>query len=83
VIAVILITVIWLHRRGRPDLTGFRIRAIAADDSCPSCRRGVLRETNGRFGIFLGCSMFTVTGCRAAWSMTGRRINRQNYGKLR
>jgi hypothetical protein len=26
--------------------------------------------------------MFTVTGCRAAWSMTGKRINRQNYGQL-
>lgn len=40
--------VVWLYRRDRPNLTGYRVRAAAAGDRCPSCRAGVLREANGR-----------------------------------
>ena len=82
-LAAILAVLARLHRRRRPVLTGYRVRAVAAGDRCPSCREGVIRVAGGRFGSFLGCSMFKVTGCKAAWSITGERINRRNYGTLR
>ena len=48
---------------------------MSADDLCPSRRYGIIRAAVGRFGRFLGCSIFEVTGCTAAWSLGGVRIN--------
>ena len=31
---------------------------------CPRCEHGVLIERSGRFGRFLGCHLFEISGCR-------------------
>lgn len=48
---------------------------------CPSCKEGVHREKTGRFGVFLGCSMFPecdyTESIRAARSGKGRLPGQQ------
>jgi putative RecB family exonuclease len=49
----------WCGYRESCDVSGFA--AAGTDDSCPRCD-GVLRERQGRFGPFLGCSNYPT--CR-------------------
>lgn len=46
-----------------------RIRGpVKAGDQCPVCRKGIIRQVNGRNGMFLGCSRYRE-GCRATASI--------------
>jgi hypothetical protein len=83
VLAGVLFVVGNLHRKSRPSLPARIVPAVRPGDACPSCRAGTIRSATGRFGRFLGCSMFEATGCAAAWSLAGVRINPRNYGRLR
>jgi DNA helicase-4 len=62
------------YKRNPPRETGQALKAsrasqrirqpVKAGDQCPSCRRGVLMQQNGRYGVFLGCSRYRE-GCLA------------------
>jgi len=78
----LLVVVFRLHRSGQRTFVAYPTPKVGLGDVCPGCGAGTVRKTSGRFGDFLGCSMFNVTGCRAAWNMSGVRITGMNYGRL-
>jgi hypothetical protein len=72
----------WLLRPRRAARFPGLAQRTRAGDRCLKCRTGTVRRTTGRYGDFLGCSMYTVTGCSAAWTLRGVRIRGRNYGKV-
>jgi len=82
-VAGVLTVVVRMHRAGRSTFSTHVALKVRPGDICPSCGAGVIRTAQSRFGWFLGCSMYKVTGCRAAWNLAGNvRIRGRNYGRV-